>query len=165
MNSEYEQNDMDATSLEALTRINGQAVETRRRIPYEVTVYAIPEQWREEEVKMLRAAVEFQPTLYRLIGKLATRQDWQNLMNLQRGVLQTNGRELEESLRSTLRQDGSVREKYFSEISKLLSDSLKSMEAATLRLEQKIRRLTMLSVAASTIMSALVCAVLYLLAG
>ena len=75
MNSEYEQNDMDATSLEALTRINGQAVETRRRIPYDVTVYAIPEQWREEEVKMLRAAVEFQPTLYRLIGKLATRQD------------------------------------------------------------------------------------------
>lgn len=165
MNSEYEQNDMDATSLEALTRINGQAVETRQRIPYDVTVYAVPEQWREEEAKMLRAAVEFQPTLYRLIGKLATREDWQSLMNLQRNVLQTNGQELEESIRSTLRQDGSVREKYFSEISKLLSDSLKSMEATTLRLEQKIRKLTMLSVAASTIMSALVCAVLYLLAG
>ena len=76
-----------------------------------------------------------------------------------------NGRELEESMRRILQQDGSVREKYFSEISKLLSDSLKSMEAATLRLEQKIRRLTMLSVAASTVVSALVCAVLYLLAG
>ena len=61
MNSDYEQNDMDATSLETLMQVNGQAVETRQRIPYEMTVYAIPEQWREEEVKMLRTAVEFQP--------------------------------------------------------------------------------------------------------
>ena len=53
MNSEYEPNDMNATSLEALTRINGQAVETRQRIPYDVTVYAVPEQRREEEQTIL----------------------------------------------------------------------------------------------------------------
>lgn len=164
MNSEYEKNDMTVTSLEALIQANGQALETRQRIPYEMTVYAIPEQWREEEVKMLHAAVEFQPTLYRMIGKLATRQDWQNLLNLQRDTLQAESRELEKSMRWILQQDGSVREKHSSEISRMLSDSLKAMEATTHKLEQKVRKLLITSAVASTAASVLACVVWHLLA-
>ncbi len=163
MNSNYEKNDMTATSLEALIQANGQAVDTRQRIPYEMAVYAIPEQWREEEVKMLRTAVEFQPTLYRMIGKLATQQDWQNLLMEQQKILQAESRDQEKSMRRILQQDGSVREKHSSEMSRMLSDSLKAMEATTLKLEQEVRKLLITSVVASTAASVLVCVVWHLL--
>lgn len=165
MNSDYEKNSLSATAMEALIQANGQAVETRQRIPYEMVVYAIPEEWREEEMNLLRHAVQFQPTLYKQIDTLATRQDWQDLLTDQRTVLQTECREMQASMRRILQQDGSAREKSSSELSRMLSDSLKAMEATTSRLEQKVRKLTRISVAASMVASVLVCVVWHLLAG
>ena len=165
MSLDYENNSLSATAMEALIQANGQAVETRQRIPYEMVVYAIPEEWREEEMNLLRHAVQFQPTLYKQIDTLATRQDWQDLLTDQRTVLQTESREMQSSMRRILQQDGSVREKFSSELSGMLSDSLKAMEATTSRLEQKVRKLTRISVAASMVASVLVCVVWHLLAG
>ena len=165
MSLDYEKNSLSATAMEALIQANGQAVETRQRIPYEMVVYAIPEEWREEEMNLLRQAVQFQPTLYKQIDTLATRQDWQDLLTDQRTVLQAESREMQNSMRRILQQDGSVREKFSSELSGMLSDSLKAMEATTSRLEQKVRKLTRISVAASMVASALVCVVWHLLAG
>jgi hypothetical protein len=165
MNSDYEKNSLSATAMEALIQANGQAVETRQRIPYEMVVYAIPEEWREEEMNLLRHAVQFQPTLYKQIDTLATRQDWQDLLTDQRTVLQMESREMLASMRRILQQDGSVREKFSSELSGMLSVSLKAMEATTSRLEQKVRKLTRISVAASMVASVLVCVVWHLLAG
>lgn len=165
MSLDYEKNSLSATAMEALIQANGQAVETRQRIPYEMVVYAIPEEWREEEMNLLRHAVQFQPTLYKQIDTLATRQDWQDLLTDQRTVLQTESREMQASMRRILQQDGSVREKFSSELSGMLSASLKAMEATTERLEQKIRKLTRISVAASMVASVLACVVWHLLAG
>ena len=165
MSLDYEKNSLSATAMEALIQANGQAVETRQRIPYEMVVYAIPEEWREEEMKLLRHAVQFQPTLYKQIDTLATRQDLQHLLTDQRTVLQVESREMQSSMRRILQQDGSVREKFSSELSGMLSASLKAMEATTERLEQKVRKLTRISVAASMVASVLVCVVWHLLAG
>ena len=165
MSLDYEKNSLSATAMEALIQANGQAVETRQRIPYEMVVYAIPEEWREEEMNLLRQAVQFQPTLYKQIDTLATRQDWQDLLTDQRTVLQTESREMQASMRRILQQDGSVREKFSSELSGMLSASLKAMEATTSRLEQKVRKLTRISVAVSMVASVLVCVVWHLLAG
>ena len=165
MSLDYEKNSLSATAMEALIQANGQAVETRQRIPYEMAVYAIPEEWREEEMNLLRHAVQFQPTLYKQIDTLATRQDWQDLLTDQRTVLQTESREMQSSMRRILQQDGSVREKFSSELSGTLSDGLKAMEATTERLEQKVRKLTRISVAVSMVASVLVCVVWHLLAG
>ena len=165
MSLDYEKNSLSATAMEALIQANGQAVETRQRIPYEMVVYAIPEEWREEEMNLLRQAVQFQPTLYKQIDTLATRQDLQHLLTDQRTVLQTESREMQSSMRRILQQDGSVREKFSSELSGMLSASLKAMEATTSRLEQKVRKLTRISVAASMVASVLVCVVWHLLAG
>ena len=165
MSLDYEKNSLSATAMEALIQANGQAVETRQRIPYEMVVYAIPEEWREEELNLLRHAVQFQPTLYKQIDTLATRQDLQYLLTDQRTVLQAESREMQSSMRRILQQDGSVREKFFSELSGMLSAGLKDMEATTERLEQKVRKLTRISVAASMVASVLVCVVWHLLAG
>lgn len=165
MSLDYEKNSLSATAMEALIQANGQAVETRQRIPYEMVVYAIPEEWREEEMNLLRRAVKFQPELYKMIDTLATLQDWQDLLTDQRTVLQAESREMQNSMRRILQQDGSVREKFSSELSGMLSASLKAMEATTERLEQKVRKLTRISVAASMVASVLVCVVWHLLAG
>ena len=165
MNSDYEKNSLSATAMEALIQANGQAVETRQRIPYEMVVYAIPEEWREEEMNLLRRAVKFQPELYKMIDTLATRRDLQDLLTDQRTVLQAESREMQSSMRRILQQDGSVREKFSSELSGMLSASLKAMEVTTERLEQKVRKLTRISVAVSMVASALVCVVWHLLAG
>ena len=165
MSLDYEKDSLSATAMEALIQANGQAVETRQRIPYEMVVYAIPEEWREEEMNLLRRAVKFQPELYKMIDTLATRQDWQDLLTDQRTVLQTESREMQASMRRILQQDGSVREKFSSELSGMLSASLKAMEATTERLEQKVRKLIRISVAASMVASVLVCVVWHLLAG
>jgi len=165
MSSDYENSNMNATSLEALIQANGQAVETRQRIPYEMVVYAIPEEWREEEMELLRQAVKFQPTLYAQIDTLATQQDLQYLLTDQRTVLQAESREMQNSMRRILEQDGSAREKRSSELSGMLSDSLKAMEATTARLEEKVRKLTRISVAASMAASVLVCVAWHLLVG
>lgn len=165
MNFKYESGNMSATSLEALIQANGQAVETRQRIPYEMVVYAIPEEWREEEMMLLRNAVEFQPTLYGMIDTLATRQELQQIQAQQLHMLREEQQEQTRSIRSILQQDGSVREKHSSELSRMLSDSLKTMETATVRLEEKIKKLSILSVAASIAASALACVVWHLLAG
>ena len=127
MSLDYEKNSLSATAMEALIQANGQAVETRQRIPYEMVVYAIPEEWREEEMNLLRHAAQFQPTLYKQIDTLATRQDWQDLLTDQRTVLQAESREMQASMRRILQQDGSVREKIFSELSGMLSAGLKDM--------------------------------------
>lgn len=165
MNSDYEKNSLSATAMEALIQPNGQAVETRQRIHYEMVVYAIPEEWREEEMNLLRRAVKFQPELYKMIDTLATRRDLQDLLTDQRTVLQAESREMQSSMRRILQQDGSVREKFSSELSGMLSASLKAMEVTTERLEQKVRKLTRISVAVSMVASALVCVVWHLLAG
>lgn len=165
MNFKYENNNMSATSLEALIQANGQAMETRQRIPYEMVVYAIPEEWREEEMMLLRNAVEFQPTLYGMIDTLATRQELQQIQTQQLRMIREEQQEQTRSIRSILQQDGSVREKHSSELSRMLSDSLKTMESATVRLEEKIKKLTITSVAASIAASVLVCVVWHLLAG
>ena len=47
----------------------------------------------------------------------------------------------------------------------MLSAGLKDMEATTERLEQKVRKLTRISVAVSMVASVLVCVVWHLLAG
>ena len=165
MSLDYEKNTLSATAMEALIQANGQAVETRQRIPYEMVVYAIPEEWREEEMNLLRRAVKFQPELYKMIDTLATRRDLQDLLTDQRTVLQMESREMLASMRRILQQDGSVREKFSSELSGMLSVSLKAMEATASRMEQKVRKLTRISVASSMVASVLVCVVWHLLAG
>ena len=65
-----EQNRQKGLSLSQLVQRNAQALETREQIPYQHTVYAIPEEWRKKEEQLLADAVQFQPTLYRLIEQL-----------------------------------------------------------------------------------------------
>lgn len=165
MNSDYENNNMTATSLEALIQANGQAMEVREQVPYRPVVYALPEEWLNAEMELLKNASEFQPELYRLIYQRATRQEFQQMQEQQLRTIRTELREQTSSIRSTLQQDGSVREQNFSRTSDLLSANRQDIRVLTKRLENNIKKLMIGTAVSSTVLSLLVCAVWYLLVG
>ena len=81
MNLPSENKNPTGLSLSQLVQRNAQSLETRERIPYQHTVYAIPEEWRKKEEQLLADAVQFQPTLYKLIEQLATYSDIAEMQN------------------------------------------------------------------------------------
>lgn len=114
MNSDYENNSQGTTFLDSLIQANGQAMEVREQVPYQPVVYALPEEWLNAEMELLKNASEFQPELYRLIRQRMTQQEFQQMQEQQLHIIRTELREQMSSIRSTLEQDGSVREQNFS---------------------------------------------------
>ena len=160
MNYESESSSQQPTMLEQLVQQNQDTVNVREYVPYQPIVYAIPAEWREEEVEMLRKAVKFQPELYRLIQLCATRQD---IQKMQQQHLLTIRKELEvqtNSVQRMLQQDGSVREKFSSDCSKILSDSRREMKSIVEDLQVNIRKIVMRTAVSSVILSVLACILL-----
>ena len=161
MNSQSENN----TWLENLIQNNGQAMEEIQETPYQPIFYAVPKEWIENWMKLLEQAVEFQPTLYRLISLLATRQELEQMQVRQRQFLQAEKQDTLTIIRSTLQQDGKTRERFSTDTLKMLSDSLKAMEDTAQRLEQRILKKVTRASILSAVLSVLACGVLLHLAG
>ena len=165
MNSDYENNSQEATFLDSLIAANGRATEVREQVPYQPVIYAIPEEWRQAEVELLEQAVQFQPELYRLIRLRATRQEIQQIQEQQLRTIRTELQELMRSVRSTLEQDGSVREQYSSELSKMLSGSREELHRLTQQVEGSIRKIIVGTAVSSAALSVLACLALLHWAG
>lgn len=156
MNSQSENN----TWLENLIQNNGQAMEEIQETPYQPIFYAVPKEWIENWMKLLEQAVEFQPTLYRLISLLSTRKELEQMQARQRQLLQAEKQDTLTTIRSTLQQDGKTREQFSTDTSKMLSDSLKAMEDTAQRLEQRIMKKVARASILSAVLSVLACGVL-----
>ncbi len=63
--------------MASLLQQSAEALEQIERTPYQPIVYAIPQEQREEEFKLLQQAVTFQPELYRRMEPLATKKELQ----------------------------------------------------------------------------------------
>ena len=161
MNSQSENN----TWLENLVQNNGQAMEEIRETPYPPVVYTIPKEWMENGIKLLEQAVEFQPTLYRLISLLATREELAKMQIQQQKVLLDMKKEMLGSVQTTLQQDGKTREEFSTSTSQMLSASLKAMEDTAQRLEQRIMKKVARASILSAVLSVLACGLLLHLAG
>lgn len=152
-------------SLSQLVQRNAGVLETRDQIPYQYTVYAIPEAWRKKEEQLLADAVQFQPTLYRLIEQLAT---YSNIAEMQNTVLQRIHQRctgMEDKVERLLQQDGRKREEYSSDLSRKLLESLQDLNNAKERMEQICRKWVLITAAVSVVSSTLACVLCLLLAG
>ena len=165
MNSDYENNSQGTTFLDSLIQANGQAMEVREQVPYQPVVYAIPEEWLNAEMELLKNASEFQPELYRLIRQRMTRQEFQQMQEQQLHTIRVELREQTSSIRSTLQQDGSVREQNFSRTSELLSENRRDILQLVERLESKIKKIIIGTAVSSVTLSVLVCLALQHWAG
>ena len=145
MNYDYENSSSGSTFLEELTQANGEVLEVREQVPYQPVVYAIPEEWRKAEKELLEQAVQFQPTLYRMMQALATRQE---LEQMQTALVQILRQEKQEALRSVqtiLEQAGNENDKHFSEWSKAQSELKEIISTA----EKKITKMIVAGISAS----------------
>ena len=160
MNYESESSSQQPTMLEQLIQQNQDTVNVREYVPYQPIVYAIPEEWRQEELDMLRKAGEFQPTLYKMIRNLSTKQDLDRAYQMHvKQVVQHNQGAMGK-IQYSLQQDGSVREKFSSDCSKMLSDSRREMKSIVEDLQMNIRKIVVQTAVSSAILSVLVCVLL-----
>ena len=134
MNYDYENGSSGSTFLEELTKANAEVLDTRESVPYQPVVYAIPEEWRKAEKELLEQAVQFQPTLYRMIQTLATRQELEQMQTTLAQILRAEKQETLHSIRTTLEQAGSESDKYLSEWSKAQLESFRAMNEIAVKL-------------------------------
>jgi len=161
MNSQSDSN----TFLENLIQSNAQSMEEIQETPYQPIVYAVPKAWQESWMKLLGQAAEFQPTLYRMISLLATRQELEQMHAQEWQILLAEKQDTLKKIDRTLQRDESVREKFSSDTSKMLSENLKAMEDTAQRLERRVLKRVALTSILSAVLSALACGVLLHFAG
>ena len=165
MNLPSENKKQTGLSLSQLVQRNAQSLETREMIPYQHTVYAIPEEWRKKEEQLLADAVQFQPMLYRLITNLATREEFTQMQTDQKmQIYQVLGRHTKD-VENQLQQDGKAREKFSTDLSRKLSESLQDLDKAKENLERTCRKWVLIAAGVSAASSMLACILCLLLAG
>ena len=152
-------------SMDELVMLNGQAMEEIDRIPYQPIIYALPEEWLKADRALRQQAADFQPTLYQMIRPLATAEQVAQMQDEQLRQFQAEKREMLRTIQSSLQQDGSLREKFSSEISEVLSKHRADMKAAALEEDKKQKKLLATTSVASMLLSVLVCVVWHLLVG
>lgn len=165
MNYEHDNASSQGMSIDELVKLNGQALEEMERIPYQPILYALPEEWLKADRALRQQAADFQPTLYRMIKPLATAHQIARMQDEQLRLFQAEKQEMLRSIQSSLRQDGSMREKISSDISEALRTNLKAMEAVASEVDRKLKKLLITTSVASAALSVLVCAVWHLLVG
>ena len=165
MNLPSENKKPTGLSLSQLVQRNAQSLETREMIPYQHTVYAIPEEWRKKEEQLLADAVQFQPMLYRLITNLATREEFTQMQTDQKmQIYQVLGRHTRD-VENQLQQDGKEREKFSTDLSRKLSEGLRDLDNAKENLERTCRKWVLIAAGVSAASSMLACILCLLLAG
>ena len=165
MNYEHDNASSQGMSIDELVKLNGQAMEEMDRTPYRPILYALPEEWIKADRALRQQAADFQPTLYRMIRPLATAEQVIQMQDEQFRLFQAERQEMLRSIQSSLRQDGSMREKTSSDICETLSRNLKAMEAVASEVDRKLKKLLITTSVASAVLSVLVCAVWHLLVG
>ena len=148
-----------------LVQRNAQALEIIDLIPYQPTVYAIPEQWLEKEMQLLADAAQFQPTLYRLITNLATREEISQMQTDQKAQIYRTLDRHTKDVMYQLQQDGKAREKFSTDLSRKLSEGLRDLDNAKENLERTCRRWVLIAAGVSAASSMLACILCLLLAG
>lgn len=165
MNLPSENKNSGSLSMTDLVQRNAQALEIIDLIPYQPTVYAIPEQWLEKEMQLLADAAQFQPTLYQLISNLATREELSQMQTDQKmQIYQVLGRHTRD-VENQLQRDGKAREKFSTDLSGKLSEGLRDLNNAKESLERTCRKWVLIAAGVSAASSMLACILCLLLAG
>ena len=152
-------------SFEELVNLNGEAMAVLDEVPYQPVVYAVPKEWLESWMTLLENAVRFQPTLYRQLTPLATQEEQQKLQVQLKADLEVAKREMLGELAALKKQDGSLKENFFFELSGKHTAVLREIRSEYDRQQKKRLRLMLVTIASSAVLSGLVSGLLLLLGG
>lgn len=156
MNSRNENKSSTEMSIEDLVRMNGDSMAVLDEVPYQPIIYAVPKEWVESGMKLLEQAVQFQPTLYGKISMLATQEGLQHQEVQLKADLEVAKREMLNNIGALKKQDGSLKEKFFSELSAQHSAALKEILDEYSRQKKENLRFLLITAASSAALSGLV---------
>ena len=170
MNSKSENSSQRNSALENLVQQNEDAISVIEYQEYEPQVFAIPVRQRTEEFNLLKQAASFQPTLYRKIDALATRKELQDFvseitdiearyMEQTTGNLTQANRETVTVLRNSVTQAGKDQEKFISDSSKLLRETVNDIRSTAENLRRQLIRIMVTTEVGSALLSVLASAV------
>ncbi len=165
MNLKDENRSSNPMSLEDLVKMNGNSMAVLDEVPYQPIIYAVPKEWVERGKKLLEQAVAFQPTLYEKITPLATQEGLQHQEVQLKADLEVAKREMLNSIGDLKKQDGSLKEKFFSELSAQHSAALKDIQDEHSRQQKENLRFLLITAASSAVLSGLVSGLCLLLGG
>ena len=152
-------------SLEDLVKMNGDSMAVLDEVPYQPVVYAVPKEWLESWMTLLENAVRFQPTLYRQLTPLATQEEQQKLQVQLKADLEVAKREMLGELTALQKQDGSLKESFFSELSGKHTAALREIRDEYAGQQKERLRLMLVTIASSAVLSELVSGLFLLLGG
>ena len=165
MNSRSENRSSIGMSLEDLVQMNGDTMAVMDEVPYQPIVYAVPKEWVESGKNLLQQAVQFQPTLYKKITPLATQKEVQNLQIQMKVDLGMAKEEVLNSIKDLKKQEGSLKEKFFSELSAQHSAAVKAVQDEYGKQKKENLRFLLITAASSAVLSGLVSGLCQLLGG
>ena len=165
MNSRNENKSSTEMSIEDLVRMNGDAMTVLDEVPYQPILYAVPKEWMESGMKLLEQAVQFQPTLYRMISLLATQKELRELQSEMKADMKVVKRDLLEKFGDLKKQDGSLKEEFFSKLSVQHSAAIKDIQDEYSRQKKENLRFMLITAASSAALSGLVSGLFLLLGG
>ena len=165
MNLRNESKSSTEMSIEDLVKMNGEAMTVLDEVPYQPILYAVPKEWVESGMKLLEQAVQFQPSLYKKITPLATQKEVQNQQIQMKVDLGMAKEEVLNSIKDLKKQDGNLKEKFFSELSAQHSAAVKAVQDEYGRQKKENLRFLLITAASSAVLSGLVSGLCLLLGG
>ena len=156
MSSRNENKSSTEMSIEDLVRMNGEAMAVLDEVPYQPIVYAVPKEWLERWMQLLGNAVQFQPTLYRKLSMLATQEELQKQEVNLKADMEVAKREMLKEIGAWKKQDGSLKEEFFSRLSTKHLEMLGAIRQEYSREKKESIRLMLLGIASSAVLSGLV---------
>ena len=145
--------------------MNGETMTVLDEVPYQPILYAVPKEWMESGMNLLEQAVQFQPTLYGMISLLATQKELRELQSEMKADLKVVKRDLVEKFEDLKKQDGSLKEEFFSKLSAQHSAAVKDIQDEYNRQKKENLRFMLITIASSAVLSGLVSGLCLLLGG
>ena len=175
MSSQSGNGSQQNTAVDMLKQKNARTVSELAKIPYQPQVYAIPIEQRKRESQLLEDAVEFQPKLYQLIDRLATREELTDhcteIQNIEAEYMEKTVREVVTENRKTaaqmqnlVEQAGKNQEQFILNCSETLSKSTETLDGTIEKLHRRILKIMIATAVSAVALSLLVCAVFWKLA-
>ena len=175
MNSQSDNGKQQNSAMDMLRKKNARTLSELEQIPYQPQVYAIPIEQRKRESKLLADAVEFQPKLYQLIDRLATREELTDhcteIQNIEAEYMERTVQEVVDTnadtvaqMQTIIEQAGKNQEKFISNCSETLSKSTEALNDTVKNLQRKIMKIMIATAVSAVVLSLLACAVFWKLA-
>ena len=162
-------------SLQKLKQTTAETMQTIAETPYLPIVYGIPKEDWKAMLEYLKAASEFQPTLYSKFRELEkcilTKEDWNSLMHALNGWANAVGTEVEEAARRSeermqkiltesrelLSQDGKTRETFFSDLRQEVNGQIGEIENLLTKMRKWILITLLANVGLMSVLGAVIC--------